>query len=86
MCGVIVCFRLANLFYSSIDIMPELKLAKRKTASLVSDLVRLCLRMPLCTPARLSVCLCVCTTLMMSVRIDFGLNLCFPAWLLPCRM
>jgi len=73
MCGVIVCFRLANLFYSSIDIMPELKLAKRKTASLVSDLVRpfvlpfVCLSVR--PPARLSVCLCVCTTLMICLSV-----------------
>jgi len=40
MLRLVMC-RLANLFYSSIDIMPELQLAKRKTVTLVSDLVRL---------------------------------------------
>ena len=88
MCGVIVCFRLANLFYSSIDIMPELKLAKRKTASLVSDLVRPFVLPFVCLSVRPPVCLSVRVYNIddMSVRIDFGLNLCFPAWLLPCCM
>jgi len=34
------CFRLANLFYSSINLTPELQVTRRKTVTLVSDLVR----------------------------------------------
>ena len=52
--------RLANLFYSSIDIMPELQLAKRKTVTLVSDLVRLFDCLVVCLLLRPSVCLSVC--------------------------
>ena len=33
-------FRLANLFYSSINLTPELQVTRRKTVTLVSDLVR----------------------------------------------
>ena len=62
-CVLCVCWRLcrlANLFYSSIDIMPELQLARRKTVTLVSDLVRLTVRLFVCLSLLPSVCLSVC--------------------------
>jgi len=57
---MVMC-RLANLFYSSIDIMPELQLARRKTVTLVSDLV--------CLLVCLFVCLFVCLHLFVGLCV-----------------